>query len=404
MSAESLHILYVVQYFNRPDEPGGSRPYQFARSWALKGHRVTVLAGNMNHKTLSRARRDGDGSVEGVRVIRVPTYNGIRGSLRRRFLNFLSYALMATLRGVLVRRVDIIYASSTPLTTGLAGWMLAKLKRAPFYFEVRDLWPESALVAGALKPGRLVRLAEFFERLFYRDARKVIALTQGIRAGVIATGKPPADVLFVPNGMDDWMAGSTPADPPDMPFDRQQHFVCAYVGAHGRWNRLETILEAAERVRGTHLRFLLIGDGDYKSELQQMAQRLALDNVFFHDPVPKSRVLDYLAHSDVALICTWDHPFQRMVLANKVFDYMAAGCPIVAAARGETADAIAEAACGWSVEPERPDDLARLLVRVSALPAEERGRRGAAGKDYVAKHYLRSDLADRLQRSFAEVA
>jgi glycosyltransferase involved in cell wall biosynthesis len=404
MSAESLHILYVVQYFNRPDEPGGSRPYQFATSWARKGHRVTVLAGNMNHKTLSKAGTDGDAALEGVRVVRVPTYNTIRGSYRRRFLNFLSFAFMASVRGLFTRRVDVVYASSTPLTTGLAGFVLAKLKAVPFYFEVRDLWPESAVVAGALKPGTLVKTAEFFERLFYRHSRKVIALTQGIRDGVIAKGKSPDDVLFVPNGMDDWMLETRPAEPGDMPFDRRQHFICTYVGAHGRWNKLETILEAAERVRGTNVRFLFIGDGDYKTELQETARRLGLDNVCFHDPVPKSRILDYLAHSHVALICTWDHPFQRMVLANKVFDYLAASCPIVAAARGETEDVIKQADCGWTVEPERPDDLARLLVRISSLPVDQLRRKGAAGRAYVAANYLRSELADRLQRTFAEVA
>jgi glycosyltransferase involved in cell wall biosynthesis len=404
MPADSLHILYVVQYFNRPDEPGGSRPYQFASSWAARGHRVTVLAGNMNHKTLSKADRAGDRAIEGVRVIRVPTYNAIRGSYRKRFLNFLSYALMAAVRGLAVPRVDVVYASSTPLTTGLAGWILAKLKRAPFYFEVRDLWPESALVAGALKRGALVRAAEFFERLFYRSARKVIALTQGIRDGVIARGKAPGDVLFVPNGMDDWMLETTPTLRPDLPFDRRQHFICAYVGAHGRWNRLETILQAAERTRGTNIRFLFVGDGDFKPDLERMAKELRLDNVCFLDAVPKKQVLDYLASAHVAVICTWDHPFQRMVLANKVFDYMAAARPIVAAARGETAAVVQDAGCGWVVEPEQPDDLARLLVRTSALSEEELRRIGAAGRAYVAKHYLRSDLADRLQRTFAEVA
>lgn len=395
-----MHILYIVQYFNNPDEPGGSRPYQFASRWADRGHRVTVVTSNLNHKTLSTVATSSTEIRPGVSVVRVPTYNRIRGSFGRRILNFFSFAWQATVHSRRVKDVDLVYASSTPLTTGLAGWAVSKLKRRPFYFEVRDLWPESAVVAGALSNPAVIRIAEFFERLFYRSATKVIAVTEGIRNGVIRKGKSPDHVLFVPNGMDDWMLEVTATTPADVPFDPREHFICTYVGAHGRWNKLETLLEAAQVVRGSNVRFLFVGDGDHKTELRAYASRLGLDNVLFHDAVPKKQVFDYLAHAHVAAICTWDHDFQRMVLANKVFDYMAAGCPIVAAARGETADLVVRADCGWVVEPERPADLAALLESVSRMPLSEIRRKGENGRDYVRAHYLRSDLADRLQDTF----
>jgi glycosyltransferase involved in cell wall biosynthesis len=388
-----------VQYFNDPNEPGGSRPHQFARAWAALGHRVTVLTSNLNHKTLSTTNQTS--TLDGVTVRRVKTYNAIRAGFGHRIVNFLSFAWMATVHGLTIRDVDLVYASSTPLTTGLAGCLLGGVKRAPFYFEVRDLWPESAVVAGALRNPVIIKTIEFFERLFYRRATKVIALTEGIRAGVIAKGKDPEDVLFVPNGMDDWMLDAQPVPAADSPFDRDEHFICAYIGAHGRWNKLETLLEAASKVRGTRIRFLLVGDGDYKSELQRYAQRLELDNICFHDAVPKRQILDYLAAAHVGVICTWDHEFQRMVLANKVFDYMAAGCPIVAAAQGETADLVARADCGWSVGPERPDDLAHLLVTLSEHSAATLHQKGSNGRAFVGKHYLRSTLAANLQQVFA---
>jgi glycosyltransferase involved in cell wall biosynthesis len=398
-----LHILYVVQYFNLPDDPGGTRAYQFAERWARHGHRVTVLTSNLNHKTLSTTDRIPSG-LAGVDVIRVRTYNQIRGSFKRRVLNFLSFAWKAVVRGIRVKEVDIVYASSTPLTTGLAGCVLAELKRCDFYFEVRDLWPESAVVAGVLTNRTAVRVIEAFERLFYRQATMVVALTEGIRDGVIRKGKRPEDVLFVPNGIDDWMFDITPVALADAPFDPGKHFICGYVGAHGRWNKLETILEAAERLRDTRIRFLLVGDGDYKPELQRYANRLQLDNLFFHDPVAKNRIFDYLALTHVALICTWDHEFQRMVLANKVFDYMAAGCAIVAAARGETAELVIRADCGWTVDPERPEKLAQLLRRISELPSDVVRQKGGNGLVYVRQHYRRSDLADRLQHTFVQAA
>lgn len=397
-----LHILYIVQYFNHPSEPGGSRPYQFARYWAAQGHQVTVLTSNLNHKTLSTLPPQ---SIEsGFTVIRVATYNRIRGSIARRFVNFLSFAGLATVRGLRVRRVDIVYASSTPLTTGLAGWAVSLLKRRPFYFEVRDLWPRSAVVAGVFRDGPAVRVIEWFERLFYRSAVKVVALTQGIRDGVIAAGKNPDDVLLVPNGMDDWMLDARPSQPPTFPWNPSNEFVCTYIGAHGRWNMIETILESASLLSDTRVRFLLIGDGDHKKALVAYAGSLGLTNVCFLDAIPKQHVLDYLHQSHVSLICTWDHEFQRMVLANKVFDYLAAGCPVIAAARGETEALIEHSGGGWTVPPERPAELADLIRAIAQLPPEELRQRGSDGREYVRRHYLRSTLAHRLQRTFETAA
>jgi glycosyltransferase involved in cell wall biosynthesis len=166
---------------------------------------------------------------------------------------------------------------------------------------------------------------------------------------------------------------------------------------------VETILEAAARLSGTPVRFLLVGDGDHKARLKAYASELRLDNLNFHDPVPKQEVIGILRRSHLALICTWDHPFQRMVLANKIFDYMASGTPIVAAARGEMADLIATADCGWSVDPERPEELAELIRSISRMPADALRQKGANGRAHVLQHYRRDRLADRLLDSFLEV-
>ncbi len=138
---------------------------------------MTVLTSNLNHKTLSST--SGATSQDGFSLIRLRTYNQIRGSFGRRILNFLSFAALAFGRALRIGRVDLVYASSTPLTTGLAGYLVSTVKRRPFYFEVRDLWPESAIVAGALKEGPAVRVIQWFERLFYRKAHKVVAVHQG---------------------------------------------------------------------------------------------------------------------------------------------------------------------------------------------------------------------------------
>ena len=283
-----MHILYMVQYFNSPDDPGGSRAYEFARRWAAVGHRVTLLAGDLNHKTLTTITSP-TVAPDGVRVVRVRTYNRIRGSYARRIANFLSYAIGATVKALTISRADVVYASSTPLTTGAAGFIVAYLTRSRFVFEVRDLWPESAVVAGVLRRGLFVRLIEQVERFLYARADTLVALSAGIQAGIIERGGPASKVVFVPNGMDDWMV-DMPIEPvANFPVDAAQHFVCTYIGALGRWNSLETLLEAAKILEGSRVRFLIVGDGDHRDELRRHAGRLGLTNTVFHGPCRRTR-------------------------------------------------------------------------------------------------------------------
>jgi glycosyltransferase involved in cell wall biosynthesis len=393
MEHRPVHILYMVQYFNSPDDPGGSRAYEFARRWAAIGHKVTLLAGDLNHKTL-RTITSPTVAPPGVTVVRVRTYNRIRGSYARRVANFLSFAVAATLRALTIRGVDVVYASSTPLTTGGAGFIVAFVKRARFVFEVRDLWPESAVVAGVLKRGLFVRIIEHVERFLYARAGTLVALTAGIRKGIIQKGGAAGKVVLVPNGMDDWMVEVQPRPIADFPLDTERLFVCTYVGALGRWNGLETILDAAKILEGSRVRFLIVGDGDHRDELRRKAAALGLTNVAFHDPVPKRQVLGYLAASHVCVLCTWPHPFHELMLPNKIFDYMASARPIVGAVHGETAALIQTADCGWVVEPGAPEALARACVELAATEPSVLHEKGAKGRSFVQQHYRRSQLAD----------
>jgi glycosyltransferase involved in cell wall biosynthesis len=388
-----MHILYMVQYFNSPDDPGGSRAYEFAGRWAAQGHRVTLLAGNLNHKTLSTIATP-TVAPAGVTVVRVPTYNRIRGSYARRVVNFLSYAASAAIRALTIRHVDVVYASSTPLTTGAAGWLVAFVKRVRFVFEVRDLWPESAVVAGVLERGAFVRLIERAERFLYARADTVVALSEGIRAGIVERGAAASKVVLVPNGTDDWTIDQPIRPVASFPLDTDRYFVCTYVGALGRWNSLETVLECARLVADSRVRFLLIGDGDHRDALRAQAETMGLTNVVFYGVIPKKHVLEYLAASHLCVLCTWRHPFLGTVLQNKIFDYMAAGRPVVAAAQGELAALVEDADCGWVTPPGAPEDLARLVLALSETEPQVLQRKGANGRVYVDQHFRRSRLAD----------
>lgn len=403
-----MHIVYFVQYFNLPHEPGGSRPYQFARAWTSAGHRVTVVTGAVNHKTLSvperyRGKLAVREEIDGFEVIRVWSYAGIRGSFKKRLINFLTYAAAAGMVGLFrVKRPDVVYASSTPLTVGLPGLTTSLLRRAPFAFETRDLWPQSAIVAGVLDERALpTRLASRLARTLYRRARKLVAVTQGIADGLVEEGADAEKVLFVPNGVDDWMLGvGDPAPDPDPSTIR-----VVYCGAHGTWNGLGQIVDAAELLRDDEsVSFTFVGDGDERAKLESRAREAGLERVRFVGAVPKQEAFAEIRGGSASIVVTWDHPFQRMVLANKIFDYLAAGRPVIVGAHGEMADLVERAQCGLVVPPERPDELAGAIRRVAAMSADERHEMGLRGRRYILEHYQRSELATRLLGELAAMA
>ncbi|MFN7964622.1 MAG: glycosyltransferase family 4 protein [Acidobacteriota bacterium] len=404
-----MRILYFVQYFNLPHEPGGSRPYQFARAWTQAGHEVTVVTGAVNHKTLSvperyRGKLVAEEDVDGIRLLRVWSYAGIRGSFKKRLLNFGSYAASAALVGLFKGgRPDLVYASTTPLLVGLPGVVTSHWRNVPFVFEVRDLWPQSAVVAGILRPDSLgTRLAAGLARYFYDSAARCVAVTQGIADGLHSEGQAREKLLFVPNGVDDWMVDA--ARRGAAPRRETGDFEIVYCGAHGKWNGLGQVLDAARLVQedpSIHFRF--IGDGDEREALMNRAQQEGLSRCRFEGAIPKQAAFEAIRSAGASVVVTWAHPFQRMVLANKIFDYLAAGRPVIVAAEGEMKTLVDDARCGITVRPEQPQELAAAIRRMAALSATERDAMGQRGQNYILERYQRADLADRLLTEFAKL-
>jgi glycosyltransferase involved in cell wall biosynthesis len=405
-----MHIVYVAQYFNLPSEPGGSRVYQFARRWIALGHRVTLITSFLNLKTMRvpdhyRGKLWLREEVDGIDVLRVYSYGAIRGSFRRRIWNFLTFAFSASIVGVFgVRRPDVVYVTSTPLTVGIPGLLLSWLRRAPLVFEVRDLWPRAAVVAGVLRPGLLVSWVERFARFLYRRARRVIALTRGIRQGILDEGIPEERVILAPNGVDDWIERRDFEEPEWDGLAGAGQFVGVYVGAHGMWNGLETILDAAaELAEERRFALVFIGDGDDRPRLEGIAKEKRLRDVHFLGALPKRKAMGYVAQADYCVVAAWDHPFQRMVFPNKIFDYLGCGRPTVVAAEGEMASMVEEARAGLVVPPEKPRELASAIRALSEMSEDERRRMGDAGREFVLARYRRRDIADRIESELRAV-
>jgi colanic acid biosynthesis glycosyl transferase WcaI len=397
-----MRILYLAQYFNLPDEPGASRHYEFARAWAQAGHEVSILTGNVNYKTGRTVPCDPFRTYsvsehpDGFQIYRLWTYSRFRGSFRKRLLFFGSFAIHASVIGSFLSRPDLVFASSTPLSIGVPGLALARRYRVPFVFELRDLWPEAVVAAGVMTDPRWIRWTRSLARFLYRRADHLIAVTRGIREGILAHDVPPERVTLIPNGVDHWMA-------PDRFRDRNPlerfagRFVCLYVGAHGIWNDLETLLSAAEALRDDpRVVFVFVGDGDHKAVLER---RLA--QVHFLGARPKEDAFAAMVHADLGLISASGHPHNRQTLPNKIFDYMAAELPVlVAAGEGEMAELLQASNGGWVSPPEDGRALAETIRGALALDGRDRRAFGGNGRRYVLEHYFRPRLAEKLVEVF----
>lgn len=401
-----MNVLLIHQAFAALGEPGGTRHHELARFLASHGHRVTALASRVSYLTGEEVGDGGPATRQvddlGVIIWRCASYRDYHRSFAHRVLSFLSFMLSSFIAGLRVGAVDLVWGTSPPIFQGFTAWALARLKRAAFLFEVRDLWPEFAIAVGVLRNPWLIRLANWMEGFLYRRADRVVVNSPGFLEHVRARGARRVDL--VPNGVD-----VTMFDPElDGKAFRREHglpeeaFLAIYAGAHGMSNDLEVVLEAADRLRDRPgVRIGFIGDGKEKSRLMSTAEVLNLSNVCFLSPLPKTAMPLALAAADAGIAILKPLEAYKTTYPNKVFDYMAAGRPVVLAIDGVIRQVVEAAGAGVFVTPGDPGAMAEALRRLAGDP--ERARRmGLAGRAYVSAHFDRSALAADMARVMAE--
>lgn len=393
-------VLYVSQYFVSGDQPGGVRHWQHCRALARAGHQVTVVTSYVQHKERTipqeyRGRRIVRTHEDGLDVVRTYSTPGYGRDLRSRLSNYGTFALWSLIAELRLPRPDVVVASSPSLPAAAAAAAVARARRARFLLEVRDLWPDSAVAMGLVTDPRVIGAARRMEHYCYRRADRIVALTEGIRDGVIRSGVVPAGrVSLITNGVD-LDVRPDPAHPArlDVPDDA---FVAMFVGAHGTYSSLETVLGAADLLRDDPgIQVVLVGGGDRKPALVEQAADMGLPNVTFVDPVPKRQVPAWLERAQLCLLPYQDRELFAGALPNKVFDYLAAARPILASAPvGELTRLVDHAGCGWNVAPEDPAAMA-AAIRAAASDRADAAARGAAGRQYALQHYDRAGLAQR---------
>lgn len=395
-----MHILFLTDNFPPEVNAPATRTHEHAREWVKAGHKVTVITCTPNfpkgrvfdgYKNRLWQREH----IDGIDVVRVWSFIATNEGFFLRTLDYVSYMAAAIVAAPFVARVDVVIATSPQFFTAVAGYLISQLKRAPFVFELRDLWPESIRAVGAMRSERLLSALERVELFLYHRASAIVSVTHAFRANIVSRGVDPEKVYVVTNGADMSRFKPTPRNEQlASSLGLDDCFVAGYVGTHGLAHALGTLLDAADLLRRnahSRIRILLLGDGAEKEALKSRARNMGLDNVVFVDTVPKDEVARYWSLLDASIIHLRDTALFETVIPSKLFEAMAMGIPVLHGVRGESARIVEESRAGLLFEPENPSDLCDRLM---ALSGDEVLRSKLAGNGLVAAQcYDRSTLA-----------
>lgn len=399
-----MHILFLSDNFPPEVNAPASRTFEHCREWVKAGHKVTLITCAPNFpkgKVFDgyRNRLWQSEYVDGIRVIRVWSYITANDGFVRRILDYISYMFTAILASLFVRKIDIIVGTSPQFFTACAAYVVSVMKRRPWIFELRDIWPASIRAVGAMKQSRVLDLLEKLELFLYRKSTAIISVTNTFRDELMERGIDGGKIYVVTNGVDvsRFSSGAKDAELVDQ-LNLKDKFIAGYIGTHGMAHALETILDAAALIAlepdGDQYRFLLLGDGARKSNLKKRAEQEGLSNVIFIDSVSKDQVVRYWSILDVSIIHLKKSELFTKVIPSKLFECMAMAVPVLHGVQGESASIVESEDVGISFEPENAPALVSGLKRMKENT--ELYAQLANNGPIAAKKYDRSVLANNL--------
>lgn len=409
-----MNILLLHQYFLEEDDPGGSRWNEITRVWTDNGHTVTVLAGMIHYNGHEKKEeykgryfvKKKQGAVDVWRCHVSESYNKhFMGRLWGYFSFMFSsmYAGMVKAKG----KYDVVLVTSPPLFVGVSGYVISRWRRIPFVFEVRDLWPESAIDTGVLTNKLIIKLAYWVEAFIYSRASLINVLTPAFYKTLIEKKKIPANKLIQISNAADFSLSESLLRTFDREAFRREHdlngrFVITYVGAHGVANCLEQLIDAGLALHDTNVLFLLIGQGMEKERLIQLVKDKNATNVRFIDSVPKQEVFKYILASEMGASVLKKVDTFKTVYSNKTFDYMSCKKPIIMAIDGVSRELVELAGAGSYVEPENADAYNTIIRQYMSDP-DRLIREGESGYRYAKENFDREVLAHRYSDHLKEL-
>ena len=348
-----MKILYLHQYFRKPEEGGALRSYYLSSALVKAGHEVELITA-YNGETYRTE------TVEGVKVHYLPIAYDNRFGFTARINAFLKFSWQSTRLAFKIKDVAVCFATSTPLTIGIPALLLKKLRGIPYIFEVRDLWPEAPVQLGFIRNKMLKTLLFWFEKVFYRNACKIVALSPGMVAGVKKYNLP-VPVFIIPNIADCRFYRPVYTKR----ISESEPFIISYVGTLGRTNRVDFLLDIANHCVEENLKqvkFIIAGSGAEAQYLKQKAQQLQLTNVVFAGHLNREQVLELLDRSAATYTSFDQIPVLETNSPNKFFDSLAAGKLCLVNTEGWLKELVEKNQCGFYADPSQPAVFVQKLL------------------------------------------
>lgn len=405
-----MRILFLTHNFPPETNALASRTYEHAKLWVKMGHQVEVVTCAPNHpkgqlysgyrNALFQRER-----MDGIDVVRVWTFLAANEGIVLRSLNYLSFLLSGALQSIRLQHPDVVVSSSPQMFSGLIGYPVSRLKRAPWVLEIRDLWPESIVAVGALRRGFVVRVLEAVERFAYRRADHIVSVTTSFLTHFESLRVARDKVSVVTNGADlELFAGPVRDTALASELGLAGKFVAAYVGTHGMAHALSTVLQAADRLRDRDdIRFLLVGSGAEQTSLREQRDAMKLSNVVMLDQQPRSRMPAIWGLAGASIVHLRKTPLFCTVIPSKIFEAMAMGVPILLGVEGEAAAIVINAKAGLLFEPENAQALAAAVSQL-ADDREQAKHFGESGRSAARERFDRRTLAAGYLKLLEQVA
>ncbi|HVB56308.1 MAG TPA: glycosyltransferase family 4 protein [Candidatus Acidoferrales bacterium] len=398
-----MNIWIFNHYADTPDRPS-TRTFDLSKQLVQRGHSVTIFAAGFSHYSLKEERiRPGktwhEEDWNGVRFIWLKTFP-YRENGWRRMLNIVTFAWRAFWRARKLRETpDAIIGTTVHPLAALCAYTLSVVKKSRFFFEVTDLWPETLIDMGALSSGSPTAAAmRVLEKFLYRRAEKTIMLWPFAYEYTVSLGIPRDKIVWIPHGVD--LSRLEKLEPYDGGISSP--FTVMFLGGQSKYHGADVILDAAKLLQEENegrVRFVIVGDGAEKSRLVQRAREMNLQAVEFRPLVPKSDIAKVMGEADAFIFHIRELALLRKygISANKLYDYMSSGRPVIYAVNSRN-NPIEEARAGVSIPSENPRALADSVLRVLSLTPAARIQMGQNGLKYLLKHHDIRILAEQLEQ------
>lgn len=394
-----MKILIISHYF--PPEIGApsARLFEMARYWVAEGHEVTVLTAFPNHPTGIipegyRGKKSMIEHMEGIKVIRSYVYATPNEGFVKKTLGHISFMFSSVFQSFFkAGKPDVVIVSSPTFFSMFSASFYSVFKRAKLVLDIRDLWPAAIVELGVLKNKFVIGILEFFEKSFYKQASKIVVVTNSFKDNLVERGFPQDKIKVITNGVDDNLFNFNQKARIDL---REKlgigpsEFVGLYIGAHGLSQSLHILLDVAADL--PNIKFLFVGEGAEKKKLLQIKSDKNLNNVLFVEGQPKHIISDYYSLSDVCFVPLRDVELFKTFIPSKMFEIMSNSRPIIASLEGESAGILKKSNSAIITKPENVEEIKKAILFLSDNP-EIINAYGENGREFVVQNYTRKSLA-----------